>query len=264
MLPALLLLASLSAGAEGAACAAETTPPAGAPDAKAKTAGSARRRSPRSRAGGRAATGHDTSPTAGGRCVDTVAAEALLAKRKVRLTADRLYVKKLRHELSVFGGYYVSDLFDGTFSVGGRYTFFMAENFGSELSVGWSRLRTGTADVIEEANNFDLDLEDRRDVVRVFGTLVYSPLYGKVRLFAKPILRYDFFLAAGPGVVVDPISFGAAGNFGVGVRFFLHQAVALRFDVRDALFRQEILSESYLVNDLSFTVGIGLFLPLHN
>ncbi|RMH00180.1 MAG: outer membrane beta-barrel domain-containing protein [Deltaproteobacteria bacterium] len=251
-----LLLAAVSAEARVDACAADTAEPA------TPTARTAERRA--DAAASTKTKGAGDGPGAGGKCVDTVAAETLLAKRKMRLTTDRLFVKNLRHELAVFGGYYVADLFDGTFSLGGSYTFFMSENFGTELSVSWSRLRTSTADVIEKANNFDLDLEGRRDIVRVFGTLVYSPLYGKVRLFAKPIVRYDFYLAAGPGVVVDPVSFGAAGNFGVGVRIFLHQAVTLRFDLRDYLFRQEILSESYLVNDLAFTAGIGVLLPLHN
>lgn len=198
-----------------------------------------------------------------GQCVDEALAEELLAKRKYRLTTERLFVKSLRHELALMTGYYVSDLFDGTFDLGGRYTFFMSENFGSELSVGWSRLRTTTADAVEESNNFDLPLA-RNDIIRAFGSLAWSPLYGKVRLVAGSIWRYDFYLLAGPGVVVDPVSYGIAGNFGVGVRVFLHQAVALRFEIRDYLYGQELLSEHYVVNDLAFTAGIGILLPTRN
>src|SRR5687768_2202381 len=159
-----------------------------------------------------------------GECVDATLQEQLLAKRRHRLTKDRLFVKALRHELTLMGGYYVSDLFEGTFTLGGTYTFFMSENFGAELSVSWSRLRSSVLDTIESANNFDLPL-GRNDMVRVFGSLTWSPLYGKLRLFAASIWRYDFYLLAGPGVVVDPLSFGAAGNFGIGFRVFVHQAV---------------------------------------
>jgi outer membrane beta-barrel protein len=218
-----------------------------------------------------AATAEDAAPgprpakAAGepGQCVDETLAEELLAKRKYRLTTERLFVKSLRHELALMTGYYVSDLFDGTFDFGGRYTFFMSENFGTELSVGWSRLRTTTADAVEESNNFDLPLA-RNDIVRAFGSLAWSPLYGKVRLVAGSIWRYDFYLLAGPGVVVDPVSYGIAGNFGVGLRVFLHQAVALRFEIRDYLYGQELLSEEYIVNDLAFTAGVGILLPTRN
>jgi outer membrane beta-barrel protein len=198
-----------------------------------------------------------------GQCVDETLAEELLAKRKYRLTTERLFVKSLRHELAVMTGYYVSDLFDGTFDFGGRYTFFMSENFGTELSVGWSRLRTTTADAVEESNNFDLPLV-RNDIVRAFGSLAWSPLYGKVRLVAGSIWRYDFYLLAGPGVIVDPVSYGIAGNFGLGMRVFLHEAVALRFEIRDYLYGQELLSEDYIVNDLAFTAGVGILLPTRN
>src|SRR5688572_19851204 len=204
-----------------------------------------------------------TTATDAGQCVDEAVAAELLAKRKYRLTTERLFVKSLRHELAIMGGYYASDLFDGTFDLGGRYTFFMSENFGAELLVGWSRVNTSTADAVEESNNFDLPLR-RNDIVRAFGSLAWSPLYGKVRLVAGSIWRYDFYLLAGPGVVVDPVSFGIAGNFGVGVRVFLHQAVDLRFEVRDYLYGQELLSEDYVVNDLSFVAGVGVLLPPRN
>ncbi|MBK6916882.1 MAG: outer membrane beta-barrel domain-containing protein [Deltaproteobacteria bacterium] len=198
-----------------------------------------------------------------GECVDATLQEQLLAKRRFRLTRDRLFVKALRHELTLNGGYYVSDLFDSTFTLGGQYTFFMSENFGTELSVSWSRLRTSVLDTIEGANAFAIDL-GRPDVVRAFGSLTWSPLYGKLRLVAASIWRYDLYLLAGPGVVVDPLSFGAAGNFGLGFRVFLHQAVALRFEVRDYLYRQELLSESFYVNDLAFTTGLSVLLPTRN
>lgn len=209
-----------------------------------------------------------TAPTVGipgqpGECVDATLQEQLMAKRQYRLTRDRLFVKALRHELTLAGGYYISDLFEGTFTLGGQYTFFMSENFGAELSVGWSRLRTSVQQTIEDANNFSLDVGGQ-DIVRVFGSLAWSPLYGKLRLVAAKILRYDLYVLAGPGVVVDPISFGAAGNFGLGVRLFLHRAVALRFEFRDALYRQSLLSESYYVNDLSFTTGLSVLVPFRN
>jgi outer membrane beta-barrel protein len=199
-----------------------------------------------------------------GECVDQTLQEELLARRKYRLTSKRMFVKSLRHELTLTGGYYVSDLFDSSFTLGGAYTFFMSENFGSELSVSWSRLRTTTANNLEESNNFALRLGETDDMIRVFGSLLWSPLYGKVRLIAGSIWRYDLYFAAGPGVIVDPVSYGAAGNFGLGVRLFLSEAVALRFELRDYLYTQELLSREYLVNDLAFTVGLSLFVPPRN
>jgi outer membrane beta-barrel protein len=209
--------------------------------------------------------GGDAAPqvrAGAGQCVDATLEEELLAKRKYRLTKDRLFVKNLRHELTAIGGYYVSDLFDSTFNVGASYTFFASENVGSELSFGWSRLRTTTAETIEDANNFDFQL-GRNDLFRVFASLMWAPLYGKMRAGGK-ILRYDFYVGAGPGVVVDPLSFGMGGNFIIGARLFLHQAIAIRFDVRDYLYNQELLRERYVVNDIALNFGFSVFLPPGN
>ena len=139
----------------------------------------------------------------------------------------------------------------------------MSENFGAELNVTWSHLRSTTLDNLQASNAFSISLR-RNDFTRVFGSLTWSPLYGKLKLVAATIWRYDLYFVAGPGVVVNPISLGAAGNFGVGFRVFLHQAVALRFDVRDYLYRQQLLSEDYYVNDLAFTTGLSVFLPPKN
>lgn len=262
-MPALLHSLALAwslADPEANACAAE---PAAEASASVSTKGS-RRKGRR----GKSAAAAPAGPPVGiegkpGECVDATLQEQLLAKRRHRLTRDRLFVKALRHELTLAGGYYVPDLFDGTFTLGGQYTFFMSENFGTELSVGWSRLRTSVLDTIENANNFSLAVGGQ-DIIRVFGSLAWSPLYGKLRLIAAKILRYDLYLLAGPGVVVDPVSFGAAGNFGIGVRVFLHPAVALRFEVRDYLYRQSLLSEQYYVNDFAFTTGLSVLVPLRN
>jgi outer membrane beta-barrel protein len=245
------------------ACAVEPTELS----ASAETSGDTRS-SRRKRRRGKADAAAPVGPPVGvpgqpGECVDATLQEQLLAKRRYRLTRDRLFVKALRHELTLAGGYYVSDLFDGTFTLGGQYTYFMSENFGAELSVGWSRLRTSVLDTIESANNFSLAVGGQ-DIIRVFGSLAWSPLYGKLRLIAAKIIRYDLYLLAGPGVVVDPVSFGAAGNFGIGVRLFLHRAVALRFEVRDNLYRQSLLSESYYVNDFAFTTGLSVLVPFRN
>ena len=56
-------------------------------------------------------------PPAGGAgdpCIDEDVKADLFAKRRQRTSRDRLFQQTNRHELSVQGGYYVSDVFDGT------------------------------------------------------------------------------------------------------------------------------------------------------
>ena len=37
--------------------------------------------------------------------------------------------------------------------------------------------------------------------------------------------------------------------------------VALRFDVRDYVFREQLLSQTMIVNDLTTTLGLSVFFP---
>src|SRR5262245_26539261 len=69
---------------------------------------------------------------------------------------------------------------------------------------------------------------------------------------------------AGRGVVDSPTSRGASGVGGIGVKLFAGNAVAIRLDARDRVYRQELLEEHFLVNDVALTMGLSLFLPLRN
>jgi hypothetical protein len=66
-----------------------------------------------------------TAASEPGQCVDENVKADLLAKRRQRGAKERLFQQTNRHELTAWGGYYVSDLFDGTYIVGGAYTYHM-------------------------------------------------------------------------------------------------------------------------------------------
>ena len=67
-------------------------------------------------------------------CIDQEIADRLAIKRKRRGAVDRLFVKQGRHELSVGGGYYASDLLSGTYLVGGSYTYHMTDETAVEFA----------------------------------------------------------------------------------------------------------------------------------
>ena len=62
-------------------------------------------------------------------------------------------------------------------------------------------------------------------------------------------------------MVDSALSSGVAGNVGIGFAFFLGRAVTVRLDVRDYVYRQQLLDRKELVNDLAATIGVGLMLP---
>ena len=93
--------------------------------------------------------------------------------------------------------------------------------------------------------------------------LIWSPVHGKFRLGGS-IVHFDIHLDAGVGVVDSQTSRGVTGVGGMGLKFFMGKAMAFRIDVRDHVFQQELLDETFLVNDVSVTTGLSLFLPLRN
>lgn len=195
-------------------------------------------------------------------CIDQEIADRLAIKRKRRGAVDRLFVKQGRHELSASGGYYASDLLSGTYIVGGSYTYHMTDETAVEFA-GW--YTHANADIIRA-------LEDRRGVVlaetyarMLFGEslLVWSPVYGKLRLGGS-IVHFDLHADLGVGVIDSKTSRGAAGVLGFGIKLFFGQAVALRIDARNRTFRQDLLEERFLVNDVAVTAALSLFLPFSN
>jgi outer membrane beta-barrel protein len=195
-------------------------------------------------------------------CIDQEIADRLAVKRRRRGAVDRLFVKQGRHELSVIGGYYASDLFSGTWMLGGAYTFHMTDQTAVELGGGFTHANADIIRAIEDDRGQVLD-DDYARVVLAESLLIWSPVYGKLRLGGS-IAHFDLHLDAGVGVVDAATSRGAMGVGGVGMKLFWGQAFALRLDARNRVFRQELLDERFLVNDVAVTLGLSLFAPFGN
>lgn len=197
-----------------------------------------------------------------GQCIDQEIADRLAIQRKRRGAVDRLFVKQGRHELTALGGYYASDLFSGTWVLGGAYTFHMTDQTAVELGGGVTRANADIIRAIEDDRGQVLADDDAR-VIYAESLLVWSPIYGKLRL-GGAIAHFDLHVDAGVGVVDAATSRGAMGVGGVGMKLFLGRAVALRLDARDRVFRQELLDAHFLVNDLAVTFGLSVFVPFGN
>jgi outer membrane beta-barrel protein len=193
-------------------------------------------------------------------CVDEKLKQELIAKKRGRRTDQRDFVKSARHELTLQGGYYVADLLDGTYIVGAAYTYHLSEDVGIEASFGFSQFRSSVASRLEQDHGVTvLPKVDR--VYLAFTDLVWAPIHGKMRLFADSIVHFDIHGAVGVGVIDNATSLGAAGQFGVGIKLLLGKSWALRLDVRDHLYRQQVLQVSQYVQDFSLTMGVSVFVP---
>jgi outer membrane beta-barrel protein len=208
-------------------------------------------------------------------CIDEDVKADLFAKRKQRTSRDRLFQQTNRHELTLRTGYYASDTFDGvvyarqakigsvplyTFGIFAfAYGYHMTEDFAVEATAAVTQLTSHGGPELERT--FAV-LEGRPRTQLMFDAdLVFSLAHAKMR-FGGSITHFDFFIAAGGGVVDSVVSSGIAGNGGFGLKFFLGRAFAFRLDLRDHVFQQQLLSETFVVHDVSATLGLSIFLPI--
>src|SRR5690606_2018742 len=152
---------------------------------------------------------------------------------------------------------YASDLFSGTYQLNGSYTFHMTESTAVEIGAAYTHANADVIRAIEDERGMVLD-DDYATVRFVESLLLWTPVYGKMRLGGS-IVRVDLRLDMGVGVVDSATRRGAAGVAGLGSKVFIGEAFAFRIDLRDHVFRQELLDQKFLVNDLSLTAGFSLF-----
>jgi outer membrane beta-barrel protein len=191
-------------------------------------------------------------------CIDENVRADLLAKRQRRNTRDRLFQKTNRHELGVFGGYYASYLFDRSFIVGGSYAYHMTEDLAIEATGGYTRLSSTAAAGLERS--FSLLEGKSRNAFTAEADLVWVPAYAKLRAGGS-IVHFDLYLEGGGGIVDSALSSDIAANGGLGVKMFWGRASAVRLDVRDRFYRQQLLARGLWVNDVTTTLGLSVFLP---
>ncbi len=193
-------------------------------------------------------------------CVDEELAEKASFKRKRRGRVPRDFVKAQRHEISASGGYFVSDLFASTYIVGGSYTYHMTETTAVEASGWFTHTSAGIVRAVEDGRATTLR-ETYTPALFFASALVWYPFHGKLQLGGS-VVHFDIHLDAGVGVVSSETSRGVTGMGGLGFKIYAGKAMAIRFDFRDLVYRQELLEEKFLVNDLSLTAGLSIFLPL--
>jgi len=192
-------------------------------------------------------------------CIDDNVRADLFAKRKRRDVRERLFQQTNRHELTLQGGYYSSDLFDGTYVLGFAYAYHMTEDFAVEASAAWTRITSSGGPELERTFSL-LGGRDQRSLL-FDADLVWSPAHGKLRL-GGAIRHFDLYVAAGAGVVDSVLSSDIAANGAVGLKFFFGRRIAVRFDIRDHVYRQQLLARKEWVNDVTSMIGISGFLPV--
>lgn len=203
--------------------------------------------------------------SASAQCVDEALKQQLIGQRAYRGVVPRLFKKALRHEISALGGWFAGDISDGAPLYGGAYTFHFTEDLGLEAAYLRSQQHYALLEAVVDRQQGLVDIvEAEEHPIQFFmGHLVWSLAYGKVRWMGGGISRFDFSVALGAGMTVEPGDKGLTGSAGFGMKFYLNEWLALRLDVRDQVRAQQRvqLGVDRIVNDISAMGGLSVFVP---
>jgi len=196
----------------------------------------------------------------GAQCIDEAIRDELNARRRYRGVRERLFQKALRHEISVMGGIYAADLLSASYLLQAAYTFHVTEDLGLEASFAYSQSDSELVRIIENDRGISL-IRIEAPVYVYQAHLIWTMAYGKLRWFGDGISRFDFNVAIGGGMTDNQTARGLTFSAGLGIKFLFDQWFSIRFDVRDQVLQQELLGESAIVNNITATLGLSVFIP---
>ena len=191
-------------------------------------------------------------------CLDQSIVDQLGQSLRPRGVQKRDFLKRGQIELVARGGLFASDLLSSSYLYGGAAAFFLTEDLGFEAGVDVTYVKLDIDRPLAEFFGDDRFTPGRGYLV--LGNLLWSPVHTKLKM-GDGIVHADLIVAAGGGRMLHDSVQGMAFDGGLLLDLFLNRWITLRFDLRDVVLLQEAVGETRLTNNLTFTGGLGLWLP---
>lgn len=209
---------------------------------------------------------------------------------RIRPVSGHLFLMDGRFEVSPLVGVSVRDAFFTKVLLGAAFTYHFSDAFAASARGGYTAsLISGSAQICNPPNadngrpagcrppTFD-ELTKKADGTtanKAYGLMTFlatvdlqwSPLYGKISLFAEKVLNFNVYGLVGPAVVMygpsQTVTVG--GNLGIGFRFFINQWLTVRLELRDVIYNEVGLEvntpTNSLRNQLMAELGFSMFFP---
>jgi outer membrane beta-barrel protein len=190
-------------------------------------------------------------------CLDPDAELGAAGRRKGVQKRD--FIKRLRLEVSAWGGFFASDLLSTSYDYGGAIAFYPGEDFGFEASLVVSPFDLA---VERPLTQFFAGQTFKKSLAfMVVGNLLWSPIHLKLRVSEKGIAHGDLFFALGAGDTFSETVQGITFDVGIGLKLYANRFLAVRFDLRDYLMVQEAVAVQRVTNNIVGLFGLSLFIP---
>ena len=220
---------------------------------------------------------------------DTAAVDRDIGPLKDRIppVTGHTFVMARRFEIAPTFSLSFRDAFWSKYVVGATATYHFTETIGLALRGGYAFTSvSGSAQICPPNEPCRSPTKEELDgkgpgQIKVITALDFewAPLYGKISLLAEGFAHFNLYLIAGPTAIQyqapkdgnvsgTDAKWTIGGEAGLGMRFIFNRWMALRFELRDAIYREktkgatETTGASYQVrNQLFFDIGLSFFFP---
>lgn len=192
-----------------------------------------------------------------------------------------------RFELAPTVSFSFRDAFWTKYVLGATATYHFTETLGAVLRGGYAiKTVSGAAEICPPAESCrkptkeELDGKGPGQINLLTAVDVeWAPLYGKISFLAEGFAHFDMYIVAGPMVLQyqapkdaalpgSEAAWAVGGEAGLGMRFIFNRWMALRFELRDGIYREkttgatETAGAKYQIrNQLFFDIGLSFFFP---
>lgn len=196
------------------------------------------------------------------------------ADKKVEVRQDRIksvqrkdFLKRHRWELTPTFSLSLNDAFYQKMGGGAAVAFHPADSLGLEVQgIYVGTVQTDMVGYFQQANKALPKVSNLR--YWVMGSLLWSPLYGKLSFVTDDIVHFDAYLIAGFGMAYTETGPKFTTNFGIGLRYFLTSWLVLKVEVRDMLYTETFQLDvartefSDIQNHVMLSAAVSFFLPI--
>jgi outer membrane beta-barrel protein len=190
---------------------------------------------------------------------------------------NKYFYKTNKIEVGALAGIMPYDSVVSHLMVGGKATWHFGDHFGWEIADIQAGIPSVTADIKDKVSSKNLSNVQFSEINLLATTnLIVSPIYGKIRFFGNQVLYFDLYTVLGAGVAKtktirlsssDPKEstvrdgMEPAFDFGLGLKIFTTNAIALVIDLRDYVTLTEVYSSRKPRSNFSVSAGLSFFIP---
>ncbi len=190
---------------------------------------------------------------------------------RIKAVPRKAVLKQKRFELAAFFTLSLNDAFWQHLATSGSVIFYPHDSFAVGAGVDWiyAHVATSNLDVVRQSLTAvpplpGLPMQSTWLLTHV--DLYWIPIHGKLSLFNRSIVHFDLYGTAGIGFAT---AFGERQpvviNAGVGQRLFVSDWLAIRLEVRDHLFNDNLdvngQARSDVQNYVMMQLGASFFIP---